>query len=357
MTTPQNRRRAGLPDGRSDLEPLRLLVVDDDPHYRAYIVALTQRQGFIVHESADGAEAVAQLARLAYDVAIIDLEMPRVNGLEVITRVRQTESNLFALMLTGHENSETMLEALEAGFDDFLSKSSPEAELVAKLESARRLASRQRMLDTRLRELYGIATRDELTGVFNRRFFMEESARQLAAGTPLTIVLFDVDDFKDINDSYGHLAGDRVLQDVAAVLHRHTRSDDLIARYGGDEFVMVMPRIEGADCEKLAARLANAVHALRWSAAEESFAVTVSTGVASSPLLEEASVELLLNAADRDLYKNKWIRKNPGVRPDLYEYPRDDQKIDVIVPLPQPESEPAAAPPAVDPPVKRIDVT
>lgn len=303
-------RRRTPKDAEADSAQLRALVIEDDPSYRAFVVALTERLGFAADEAADGGHALEKLAQAAYDVAIIDQQMPRVTGLDVITHIRADPSTrtLYAMMLTAREDVETKLTALEAGFDDFLTKGASEPEISAKLVAARRIAARQRTLDGRIRELYGLATRDELTGVFNRRFLLSEADRLAAEGGPLSLILFDLDAFKHVNDTYGHLAGDSVLRDVGALFLRNTRPEDLICRYGGDEFVMLISDLGLKEVERIAKRLQRDVRELRWTAGEETFAITVTTGIATSHLLPKPAISHLLNAADGDLYKNKWLR-------------------------------------------------
>jgi two-component system cell cycle response regulator len=325
VPSPPDRRQSAAPPIENSL---RLLIVDDDANYRAYIAALTRRLGFWVDTANDGEAGFQRLAHAVYDVAIIDQEMPRLSGLELIARLRSHEStrSLYAVMLTGLEDIDTKLMALDAGFDDFLTKASTESEIVAKLVSARRLALRQRTMDIAVRDLYGLATRDDLTGVFNRRFFISEAERLLAEGIALNVVLLDLDSFKHVNDTYGHLAGDAVLRDVGTTLQRNTRPEDVVARFGGDEFVVAIPQLEIAGVERVAERLARAIAALEWRA-EPRFRIGASAGFASSRLLEKPTLAQLLNAADRDMYKNKWMRKHPDVRPELYEYPSHERDV------------------------------
>jgi diguanylate cyclase (GGDEF)-like protein len=310
VSLPTERRRADAP---TDAQPLRLLIVDDDENYRAYVVALTVRLGFTADAAPDPDTALAALATGVYDAAVIDHEMPQMTGIDLIRRVRAAEAtkSIYAVMLTGHEDMDTKLAALNAGFDDFVAKSSAEVEIVAKLAAARRVAARQRTMDVAIRELYGLATRDELTGLFNRRFFMAEVDRMLAQETPVSVILFDLDDFKQVNDTHGHLAGDRVLRDIGALFHRNTRPEDIVARFGGDEFVMAIPQLQIRDIERIAARLARDVGGLHWDIDGAAFTLGISTGIASSRLLDRPSLAHMLNVADRDMYKNKWLRKHP----------------------------------------------
>lgn len=301
--TMEDRRR---PSPEPTAQPLRLLVVEDDPDYRSYISALTRRLGFRVDGAADGEAALQKLAEATFDVAIIDHEMPRLKGIDAITRIREDEESraLYAVMLTAHEDIDTKLAALRAGFDDFLTKSSLEAEITAKLIAARRVASRQRTMNVTIRDLYGLATRDDLTGVFNRRYFYSEMERLLTEETIVSLVALDLDGFKRINDVHGHSAGDRVLRDVATVLLANTRPEDIVARLGGDEFVVAVPGAEAEQVDLIADRLTTAVEQLEWTAAQP-FRVGASAGVASSQWHRDVSVIQLLAAADRNMYVKK----------------------------------------------------
>ena len=301
---------------------MRALVVEDDDGYRSYIAALVARHGFSVYECADGADALGALGERTFDLFVVDCEMPRLSGMELITAIRAQErhAEAYTVMLTGRDDVETKLSALRLGYDDFLSKHATELEIAAKLAVARRIISRQRRLDAAVRELYGLATRDELTGLFNRRYFFAEAERMLAEGIAISLVLFDLDDFKIVNDTLGHMAGDRILHDLGALFSRTTRQQDLVARYGGDEFVMLVRNADPREVEAIAARIAAAVAESGWSFETNEYHVGVTTGIACSVLVDVPSVSQLLSACDRDLYKNKWMRKNPDRDPGLYEY-------------------------------------
>ena len=289
------------------MPPSRALVAEDDENYASYLAALLRRFGFDVAVVPDGNAALEAAKQEPFDVAVIDFEMPGMNGLDLITALRtlHTCSDLYALMVTGHTELETKVAALRLGYDDFLTKSTGDTEMVAKLGAARRLVQRQRRLDATVRELYGLATRDELTGLFNRRYFYAEGERLLADGCNITLALFDLDDFKSVNDSHGHLAGDQILRDIGALFLRSTRADDLIARYGGDEFVLVATQETLDEVLGLAGRLTAEVARLRWTFGNDVVSVGATSGVASSALFDAPTLGQLLAACDRDLYKNK----------------------------------------------------
>ena len=315
MRTPPLRRRTD--HDTADAAPLRALVVDDDEGYRRWIAEVVSRFGFNVTACGDGADALAELRQSPnVHLVIVDCEMPRMSGLALIAALRATEEwgDLYAMMITGRETLETKISALRVGFDDFVFKSAGEEEIMAKLTAARRIVSRHNRLDERVRELYGLATRDELTGLFNRRFFFAEAERRLREGASVNLVFFDLDDFKRINDSLGHLAGDRILRDIGATFLRRTRVEDLIARYGGDEFVMLVTDLAPDETEVLARRMADEINSAQWTFGTETFSIGATTGMACSSLLDRPSLPQLLSAGDRDLYKNKWIRKNPDLQ-------------------------------------------
>src|SRR5258708_23624860 len=211
MSVPPRRRRTD--------EPLQALVGDDDGTYRDYLAGLTRRIGFAAEEASDGDAALASFARAPADLILVDHELPRMSGLDLISRLRSDETarNVYAVMLTGKDDGEARLSALAAGFDDLLPKSSPEIELVAKIDAARRIVERQLVLAEKMHEMYGLAMHDDLTGTFNRRFLIDEIERLMKARAGVGIALFDLDAFKIVNDTFGHLAGDRVLRDLRAL--------------------------------------------------------------------------------------------------------------------------------------------
>ncbi len=322
MRTPPLRRRSDQEPPGSPA-PLRALVVDGHTEYREGIARLASAFGFSVTECGDGAAALEILHEgNIFDLLIVDSETPRLSGLELIVAVREHDihSDVYAVMLTAREDVATKIEALRLGFDDFMTKAATDLEIGAKLSAARRLISRQKRLDETVRELYGLATRDELTGLFNRRFFFSEAERLLAEQQIVNLIFFDLDEFKWVNDTFGHLAGDRILRDIGALFIRRTRAEDLISRYGGDEFIMLVPTMPADEVEALGLRIAAEISAVQWTFGTDAFSVGVTTGVACSSLLKDATLPQLLSAGDRDLYKNKWLKKNPSEDPKLYEY-------------------------------------
>src|SRR5437867_257782 len=164
MTTLPGRRHNDSENDRKASIGMRALIVDDESSYRSYIATLAEKIGFMVDEAADGSNALRVLSSGRYDVLVVNLETA---GLELIAGVRSDAAlrETYAVLLTSGDNVEKKIAALEAGYDDFLSKSATELEIVAKLVTARRMVSRQQSFDHVVRDLYGMATRDELTGL------------------------------------------------------------------------------------------------------------------------------------------------------------------------------------------------
>ena len=332
-TTPTRRRTDGDPS--DDSPSIRVLLVDDDDNFRHWLMHLVRRLGFAVETAIDGIDALAKLHARPFDVIISDFEMPRMNGLELIREIRATPAFYaqYAVMLTSHDDVRSKVDALTIGYDDFLTKSCTEVEVVAKIVAARRMLSRHQLLSVSVREWQALAMRDELTGVALRRTFFDEAERLLAEKREVGVALMDLDSFKPINDTFGHLTGDRILRDIGALFIRSTRANDLIARYGGDEFVLMVAGLPLDDLTAAASRLTEEIASVRWDVADTTLQVTVTFGVAHSSLLPNATVEQLLDAADRDLYAKKWILKNPGAPAHLYEYSGQKTGADVL-PLP-----------------------
>lgn len=327
-------RRHGDGERPPETASVRVLVVEDDEHFRTWIARLMTRLGFTVVTATDGVHALGILRQSAFELLISDFEMPKMNGLELIEVIRDTPAlaHQYAVMLTSHDDVEAKVKALTVGYDDFLTKSCTEVEVVAKVIAAKRMLSRQRTLSIAVREWQTLATHDELTGVVSRRTVAAEAERCLAERRALGVALLDLDDFKAINDTYGHLTGDRILRDIGALFQRRTRANDLIGRYGGDEFVLLVTDLPFDDVALAAERLTQEIESLQWTTGETTFAVTATAGTAHSSLIENATLEQLVGAADRDLYAKKWLKKHPGVRPELYQYPQGPAA--QVVPLP-----------------------
>jgi diguanylate cyclase (GGDEF)-like protein len=287
---------------------VRVLAVDDDPAYLRYLKLVLTRSGFDFHFTSDGRSAID---RVRHDDSIglllVDLVMPEMDGIETLKTLRKDATNdrLYTILLTAHDSNETKLRAFNNGFDDFLSKVASETEIVAKVRSAVRRLDMERRLHTENAKLQSLALTDELTGIANRRAMLQAAEEILSAGRVLSVVLFDLDHFKQINDTYGHLVGDEVLKDVAACLRETTRVGDVIARYGGDEFVLLLPDTDEESARMIAERVLRSVRSHKTGGVSTDAAWGASSGC-------NVMVTELIATADRNLYATRSRQRTRG---------------------------------------------
>jgi diguanylate cyclase (GGDEF)-like protein len=272
---------------------------------------MLSKWGYEVVIATNGDEALRTLqAEDGPELAILDWMMPGIDGVEVCRRVRQDkrESYIYMLLLTARTARQDLLEGMDAGADDYVTKPYDTHELRVRLRAGRRILELQAELVKAREALRDQATRDGLTGVWNRNALFEVIGRELARSTrerlPLAVVMADLDRFKQVNDVYGHLAGDAVLREAARRMSACMRPYDAIGRYGGEEFVVVLP-----GCDAVTGR--HQAERLRAALADEPFhicncetSVTCSLGVAWTGDAE-VSCDSLIRAADQALYEAK----------------------------------------------------
>jgi diguanylate cyclase (GGDEF)-like protein len=235
--------------------------------------------------------------------------MPGMSGVEVCRQVRRQpeEPYIYVILLTAKGQKQDIVEGLDAGADDYLTKPFDAHELRARLRAACRIVELQQQLISAREELRVQATRDALTGIWNRGGILEILNRELARAerekTSVGVILADLDHFKEINDIYGHLAGDAVLREAVRKMRSAIRVYDTMGRYGGEEFLIVMAGCDTIGAPKLAERIRAAVGNGPIEIFEGTFPVTVSLGVAVSEgaLLAES----IIRAADLALYRAK----------------------------------------------------
>lgn len=302
----QNRRKNDLPGSPGDLCP-RALAVDDDPTYLRLISKLLKDAGFEAEVCADGAAAIERLRRDEFDLVIIDLKMPNLDGFETLDGIRERRDEIYAILVTGTDEIETRMAAFTRGFDDFISKATSAEEMLAKLKAARRILSMQRKLKDENSQLMQLAMTDQLTGLANRFYFFSRARQLTATDMDLHVVLLDLDHFKLVNDRYGHLVGDRILSDIGVALRGETRTGDVIARFGGDEFVMLVTEADSVEAETLAKRLCDIVGELTWQVSGDEVHVGCSYGVSSTRGREKTLPQLLLEC-DAQLMQRKRSR-------------------------------------------------
>ena len=268
------------------------------------------------YEAADGIEGFKQVLANKISLIVCDLEMPRMDGFKFLGMLQTREElrDIPVIMLTGREDRELKIKGLEQGACDYVTKPFDAGELIARV----RVQLKIRMLQDELKRsnemLLQLSNTDPLTTLYNRRFMLtaleREIQRSQRKGSPLSLVIMDIDHFKRVNDTFGHQQGDMVLTRVAALAKRDLRSYDVAARYGGEEFILVLPETTNAEAVQVANRL-------RLEIAQETFPppldtarVTISMGVSTYPFPGIASIDDLSHAADEALYRAKKEGRN-----------------------------------------------
>jgi diguanylate cyclase (GGDEF)-like protein len=288
----------------------RVLVVDDARTVRRLLAGFLRRVGYQVFAAADGEEALARLSQRPIDVVVTDLNMPRLGGLELLEAVRRLDRPPEVIILTGThaEDIQAAVRALRLGAHDYLTK--PPGSLDEVALAVQRALEKKRLREEKarlLRELSVLSHTDGLTQVGNRRALDEalvrEGERSRRHGFPLSVALIDLDHFKRINDELGHRAGDEVLALFAHRLRAVVRSADRIFRYGGEEFVVLLPHTNLRGAEKVGGRIVAATKEKRFRARDRLVRLTCSVGVAS--LRADEDPEALLDRADAALYRAK----------------------------------------------------
>jgi len=298
---------------------MRVLIAEDSPTSRRVLEITLRKWGYHVQSVPDGSQAWEVLQRDdAPRLAILDWMMPGLSGPEVCREVRRlTRAHYtYILLLTSRSEKEDLIEGLEAGADDYITKPFDSAELKVRLGPGQRILELQGQLLAAQEALRDQATRDALTRLWNRRAILEifekELARARREGVPLGVVMGDLDKFKSLNDTYGHLAGDTVLREVGARMQNSLRPYDALGRYGGEEFIMVLPGCDQAATEALSERMRASIDKEPVDLGQDGGPIraTISLGCTSVPPSNHATVKDLIRAADEALYQAKKSGRN-----------------------------------------------
>ena len=297
-----------------------ILLAEDDPVTRMLMTRLLKKAGYEVDAVADGAAALDRMIHRYYPILITDWEMPEMDGVVLCKTVRdlRLDGYVYALLRTARDTKEHIIAGLEAGADDYLIKPVHEPELIARLNTGRRILALESSLRIANQQNMLLSITDALTGAYNRRYLLEQLSREIERcrryAYPLSILMCDIDHFKAVNDRFGHAAGDEVLMQFVARTRKSIRgSSDWIARYGGEEFVIVLPETPLAGALQVAEKIRLVIGANPFEAPVGNIPVTSSFGVASTsfsgpdlPLTAEA----MMNVADSCLYRSKHEGRN-----------------------------------------------
>ncbi len=311
----------GFPFGAAavgDSRPMQALVVEDSAVYRKLIGDHLRSWGFGVTLAKTGSEAWQILEQPdAPKLVLLDWVLPDLDGTELCLRIRQAQSSgsyVYVILLTSKEGRQNMLEAMQAGADDYLVKPFDELELKARLLVGKRILDLQEELVSARESMRHAATHDSLTGLMNRGEIVAMLQRELERArrerNSVGVVLGDVDDFKRVNDTLGHLFGDDALREIARRLRAELRVYDGVGRYGGEEFLMVLPNCDLPHALLRADELREVVGGTPVVCSGKERLITMSMGVAASVCDAHNEVEALMNQADNGLYAAKEKGRN-----------------------------------------------
>jgi diguanylate cyclase (GGDEF)-like protein len=280
-------------------EPYRILIVDDEPELAQFYEWTLQGAGMQTHAVSDPLKVMEPLTDFRPDLILMDVYMPLYSGLELAMAIRQQQDyvGIPIVFLSGETNVDKQLSAMNIGGDDFLTKPIRPDHLVSAV------AARAR----RSRALRSFMIRDSLTGLLNHTTTKEqieiEVARARRSHEPLAFAMLDIDRFKSINDTYGHLVGDRVIKNLARLLQQRLRSTDVIGRYGGEEFAVLLTGADSATAFRVLDEIRSGFAALKQQSAGAEFTATLSGGIATFPHFDAGAQ--LTDAADKALYAAK----------------------------------------------------
>ncbi len=303
------------------VSPCRVLVVDDDDLVRARLTALLRLAEYEVESAASGEDALRIMSAKHCQILLTDWQMPDMDGLSLCRMVRAepADSYVYVLMLSVRDSKQDLLTGLAAGADDYVAKSAPIEEILARMEVARRITHVEKSLRSSNRENRRLAVTDPLTGAYNLRYLMKNLPRELARsqryGHSLAILSCDIDRFKHINDGFGHEAGNDLLQAFVARTESCIRkSSDWLARVGGDEFIVVLPETDADGAGRVAEKLRKVFSRSPVSTHAGAINFTASIGITAlepqHDIKSVASLDDLLRAADRGLYASKKLGGN-----------------------------------------------
>jgi diguanylate cyclase (GGDEF)-like protein len=296
---------------------MKILIVDDDLTTRLSLVGLLKQHDCEIVEADSGKSALSIIqSNNPPDLIIMDWSMPGLSGVEVTTLVRETvtEEQPYVIIVSSYKQDEQVIEALNYGADDYITKPVDGLLLKAKFAVAKRIIDIQEKLRQSNEMLEKLAYHDELTGVLNRRAgtasFQVELNRAIRKSDNLAVALVDIDHFKNINDSYGHPGGDEVLRVFAATLQKTMRPYDIVCRYGGEEFLLIAQVGSAQTASELFERVRQTISQTAISYEKQTINITASFGVHVVTPDYDLHLKQMTKQADENLYKAKADGRN-----------------------------------------------
>jgi len=306
-----------------------ILITEDDLATQLLLKKTLAKEGYDVITASNGKEALTLFKEFRFRIVLTDWMMPEMTGIELCQRIRKSDGQgyVFIILLTANDSKDNIIQGLMAGADDYLTKPINHAELVARLNTGKRILSLEESLKDAIADIQVLSVTDSLTGCYNRGYLMEnmeyEIKRAIRYKRPFSVVFSDIDHFKKVNDTYGHQVGDRTLIEYVQCIMSAIRLDlDWLTRYGGEEFVLVLPETNLEGALILTERLKESVQNIEMKIHDQVLKITSSFGVVTyDPQISGTVVTCddMINLADQYLYKSKdegRNRINSGTLPE-----------------------------------------
>jgi len=302
----------------------RILVVDDVPVNIQLLVTYLAAEGYDVVSAKDGHDAMKAVKEHQPDLILLDVMMPKMNGFKVCEVIKSDDATKFipVILVTALNELEDKVKGMNSGADDFLAKPFNKLELLVRVRSLLRIKHLHDELQEKVielqrtkEELRQLAITDGLTGLYNYRYFKEQLLQELKRAQRhslnISVVMIDIDHFKQYNDKNGHPAGDVVLKDIARLLRDNIRNIDLAARYGGEEFSLILIETEKTSAKIVSEKIRKLVedYGFAYESSQPDGKLTISTGVATFPEDGE-DFDTLVSKADQRLYHAKEAGRN-----------------------------------------------
>lgn len=299
-----------------------ILIVDDNQLNVKLLEMILKGAGYRARTATSGKQALKAVAEFHPTAILLDINMPEMDGYEVCRALQDDERtrSIPVIFMSAGNEVDYKTKAFKEGGRDYITKPFQSKEVIARVNTHITLARMQTELEEANKKLREMAVRDPLTGLYNRRYLDEflahEVARAERAATPISFLMIDLDHFKRINDTHGHEAGDMVLQAVAAEIQKTFRGSDIVCRFGGEEFLVVMPEAGMDAATGRAETLRTSISKLQTSVTgSPPISVTVSIGVSCFPIHGD-STGAVLKSADMALYEAKKSGRDRVCKPD-----------------------------------------
>lgn len=301
-----------------------VLIIDDSSTIRERIIKTLESFDLFsrYYEAEDGMDGFKKLLSCQVDIILCDLEMPRIDGFKFLSMLKSRPDlqDVPVLILTGMNERELKIKGLDQGASDYITKPFDPEELVARVKVHLKIKKLQDELKRSNELLLELSNTDHLTGLFNRRYMMDALEKEVQRASRkngnLSLIMMDIDHFKKINDTYGHQQGDIVLKNVACQLQKELRSYDSASRYGGEEFIAILPDSTLKEAVFVAERIRMSLQGFRFSGELSALKLTASLGVACFPAPGITTVDGLIKLVDDALYRAKNNGRN---RVEFYE--------------------------------------